>query len=385
LRDAVIVDAVRTPIGKRDGALSGWHPVDLSAQVLASLAERTGLDPATVDDVMWGCVNQLGDQSGNMGRLAALAAGWPESVPGTTIERACGSSQQALHFAAATVMSGMADTVVVGGVEMMSRVPLGAARSTGFPYGPTVRARYERDQFSQGLGAEMLAERYRLSRTALDEFSVRSHVLAAAATDRGDFTDQLVTPPAPDGSDAPVLTADEGIRRNTSVEVLAGLRPAFQEGGVIHAGNSSQISDGAAALLVTTSERAKSFRVAPLARFHSGSVAGDDPVVMLSAPWPATHAVLARAGLSIDDIGAFEINEAFSSVPLAWLAETGAKPERLNPLGGAIAVGHPLGASGAILMTRLLHHMRQRNIRYGLQAMCEAGGMANATIVELIE
>nr|BFE55902.1 thiolase family protein [Dactylosporangium thailandense] len=375
-RDAVIVDAVRTPIGKRNGALAEWHPVDLAAEVLDALVARTGIEPAAVDDVMFGCVNQLGDQSTNVGRMAALAAGWPEAVPGVTIDRACGSSQQALHFAVASVLSGMADVVVAGGVEMMTRVPLGSARATGMPYGPKVRARYAREAFSQGEGAEMLAERYGLSRTACDEFSVRSHTLAAAATDAGAFAGQLVALPS--------LGADEGIRRTSTVDTLANLKPAFREDGVIHAGNSSQISDGAAAMLVTTSERARALGLRPLARFHSGTVVGDDPVVMLSAPWPATHKVLARAGLGIDDIGAFEINEAFAPVPLAWLAETGAKPERLNPLGGAIAVGHPLGASGAILMTRLLHHMRDNRIRYGLQSMCEAGGMANATIVELL-
>ncbi|MET7422574.1 thiolase family protein [Dactylosporangium sp. NPDC005555] len=374
---AVIVDAVRTPIGRRNGALAAWHPVDLAAEVLKTLVARTGIDPADVDDVMFGCVNQLGDQSTNVGRMAALAAGWPETVPGVTIDRACGSSQQALHFAVASVLSGMAGTVVAGGVEMMSRVPLGAARATGMPYGPKVRARYARDAFSQGEGAEILAERYRLSRTALDEFSVRSHTLAAAATDAGAFAGQLVTLP-----DTP-LTADEGIRRASTVQTLANLRPAFREDGVIHAGNASQISDGAAALLVTTGDRARALGLTPLATFRAGTIVGDDPVVMLSAPWPATHKVLARAGLGIDDIGAFEINEAFASVPLGWLAETGADPERLNPLGGAIAVGHPLGASGAILMTRLLHHMRDNDIRFGLQSMCEAGGMANATIVEL--
>ncbi|MGW0502837.1 thiolase family protein [Micromonospora sp. NPDC003241] len=379
MRDAVIVDAVRTPIGKRIGALAAWHPVDLAAEVLTTLVTRTGVDPAEIDDVVFGCVNQLGDQSTNVGRMSALAAGWPETVPGVTIDRACGSSQQALHFAVASVLSGMADTVVAGGVEMMSRVPLGAARATGMPYGPKVRARYARDSFSQGEGAEMIAERYGLSRTALDEFSVRSHTLAAQATDAGAFVGQLVTLP-----DTP-LSVDEGIRRTSTVETLAGLTPAFRPDGVIHAGNSSQISDGAAALLVTTGDRARALGLTPMARFHSGTVVGDDPVVMLSAPWPATQKVLARAGLGIDDIGAFEVNEAFAPVPLGWLAETGAKPERLNPLGGAIAVGHPLGASGAILMTRLLHHMRDQGIRYGLQAMCEAGGLANATIVELAE
>ena len=380
MRDAVIVDAVRTPIGRRGGVLSELHPVDLSALVLATLLERTSVDPAQVDDVMWGCVTQIGDQASNVGRQAVLAAGWPESVPGTTVDRACGSSQQAVHFAAATIMAGQADIIIAGGVESMSRVPLGAARQTGMPYGPRVRARYHTDVFSQGMGAELMADKWDLSRRQLDEFATRSHQIAAAATDNGAFAGQLVDVQV--GGER--VRADEGIRRQTTVEILARLKPAFREGGRIHAGNSSQISDGAAALMLTTSENAKRLGLRPLARFHSGVVRGDDPVMMLSAPIPATGAVLDRAGLRISDIGVFEVNEAFASVPLAWLAETGADPDRMNPLGGAIAVGHPLGGSGAILMTRLVHRMHDTGARYGLQTMCEAGGMANATILELV-
>ncbi len=380
MRDAVIVDAVRAPIGRRKGTLKGVHPVDLSASVLTALATRNQLDPELVEDVVWGCVTQIADQSTNVGRLAVLAAGWPEAIPGVTLDRACGSSQQAVHFAAASVIAGHYDIVVAGGVESMSRVPLGAARATGEPFGPRVRERYQRDSFSQGLGAEEIARRWGFSRTQLDEFALESHRKAAGATDGGAFAGQLAPVTGPDGK----LTADEGIRRDTSLEKLAALKPAFLDDGVIHAGNSSQISDGCAALLITTSDRAAELGWRPLARFHSGAVTGDDPVTMLTAPIPATAKVLKRAGLTIDDIGVFEVNEAFASVPLAWEAETGADHARLNPLGGAIAVGHPLGASGAILMTRMVHHMRANGIRYGLQTMCEAGGMANATVIELL-
>jgi acetyl-CoA acyltransferase len=380
MRDAVIVDAVRSPIGRRSGALSGVHPVELSALVLTALIARSGLEPEIVEDVIWGCVTQIGDQSSNVGRMAVLAAGWPESIPGTTVDRACGSSQQAVHFAVGAVMSGQCDVVIAGGVESMSRVPIGSARLTGMPYGPTVRARYQTEIFSQGTGAEMMADKWNLSRLALDEFAAKSHQLAARAIDAGAFDAQIIPVPAESGQ----VSIDEGVRRQTSVEVLAKLKPAFREDGRIHAGNSSQISDGAGALLIMTSEQASALGLRPLARFHSGAVCGDDPVMMLSAPIPATAAVLRRAGLRIDDIGAFEVNEAFASVPLAWLAETGADPSRVNPLGGAIAVGHPLGGSGAILMTRLVHHMRDTGSRYGLQTMCEAGGMANATILELV-
>ncbi|WP_167099538.1 thiolase family protein [Mycobacterium sp. DL592] len=380
MREAVIVEAVRTPVGKRNGGLSGVHAADLSAIVLCELADRTGLDPSTVDDVVWGCVSQVGDQSSNIGRFSVLAAGWPESIPGTTVNRACGSSQQALDFAAQAVMSGQQDVVVAGGVEVMSRVPLGSARATGMPYGPKVLARYDDFSFNQGLSAEMIAQKWGFSRTDLDEFSARSHELAAAAQDRGAFSDQIVAVPTDGGA----VTADEGIRRGTTAEKLAALKPAFTEDGVIHAGNSSQISDGAAALLVTTPEHAAAQGWTPIARYIAGAVAGADPVLMLTGPIPATQKVLAKTGLAVDDIGVFEVNEAFAPVPLAWLADTGADAARLNPLGGAIALGHPLGGSGAVLMARMLYHMRDNDIRYGLQTMCEGGGTANATIVELI-
>ncbi|MET4164638.1 MULTISPECIES: thiolase family protein [Gordonia] len=377
MRDAVIVDAVRAPIGRRRGALSGIHPADLSAHVLEALVERTGLDPAVVDDVVWGCVSQAAEQAGNVARTAVLAAGWPESVPGTTVTRACGSSQQAVSMAAAAVASGQQDVVIAGGVESMSRVPMGSAAPNGEHQPPTVLDRYGVDKFSQGIGAEMVAAKWGLDRTRLDEYSLRSHELAAQAADRGAFDAQLAPIPG-------VLEGDEGIRRGGTLESLAKLKPAFSEDGVIHAGNSSQISDGSAALLIMSAETAKSHGLTPIARIHTAVVAADDPVIMLTGPIPATAKALKRSGLSIDDIGAFEINEAFAPVPLAWQAETGADIERLNPLGGAIAVGHPLGGSGAILMTRLVHHMRDNGIRYGLQSMCEAGGMANTTILELL-
>jgi acetyl-CoA acetyltransferase family protein len=381
MRETVIAAAVRTPVGKRNGGLSGMHAADLSAVVLNELAERTGIDPGIVDDVVWGCVSQVGDQSSNIGRYSVLAAGWPETIPGTTVNRACGSSQQALDFAVHAVMSGQQDVVVAGGVEVMSRVPLGSARASGVPYGPKVLERYNDFSFNQGLSAEMIAQKWGFSRTRLDEYSARSHERAAAAQDRGAFDDQIV-PVFPEV--ATVVTADEGIRRGTTVEKLAGLKPAFADDGVIHAGNSSQISDGAAALLVTTLAKAYELDLTPLARYRAGAVTGADPVLMLTGPIPATEKVLHKAGLPLSEVGVFEVNEAFAPVPLAWLAETGADVERLNPLGGAIALGHPLGASGAVLMTRMIHHMRDNGIRYGLQTMCEGGGTANATLVELI-
>jgi len=384
MRETVIVEAVRTPVGKRNGGLSTMHAADLSAIVLTELLERTGIDPDIIDDVVWGCVSQVGDQSSNIGRYAVLAAGWPERIPGTTINRACGSSQQALDFAAQAVISGQQDVVVAGGVEVMSRVPLGSARASGQPYGPKVLARYDDFSFNQGLSAEMIAKKWGFSRTRLDEYSALSHERAAAAQDNGAFTDQIVPVFPTQGDDGAVVAADEGIRRGTTVETLAGLKPAFDDAGVIHAGNSSQISDGAAALLVTTSEIAVELGLTPLVRYTAGAVTGADPVLMLTGPIPATEKVLSKAGVSMSDIGAFEVNEAFAPVPLAWLAETGADPDLLNPLGGAIALGHPLGASGAVLMTRMAHHMRDNGIRYGLQTMCEGGGTANATIVELV-
>jgi acetyl-CoA acyltransferase len=382
MRDAVICAAVRTPVGKRGGALSGVHAVDLSAHVLGALAERTGIDPAVVDDVFWGCVSQVGEQAGNVGRLAVLAAGWPESVPGTTIDRQCGSSQQAVAFAAATVVSGQADVVVAGGVESMSRVPMGSARiegAAGKPYGPRFRERYDVTP-NQGIGAEMIAERWGLSRTQLDEFSLGSHEKAAKAQADGAFDEEIVAVPTPEG----LVRADEGVRPGGTLEKLAALKTPFKPDGVISAGNASQISDGSAALLVTTSDRARELGLRPLARIHTTVMAADDPIIMLTAPIPATATVLARSGLGIDDIGLFEVNEAFAPVPLAWLAETGADPARLNQLGGAIALGHPLGGSGARLMTTLVHRMLATGTRYGLQTMCEGGGMANATVLELL-
>ncbi len=381
MRETVIVEAVRTPVGKRNGGLSTMHAADLSAVVLNELIERAGIDAAIVDDVMWGCVSQVGDQSSNIGRYSVLAAGWPETIPGTTINRACGSSQQALDFAVHAVMSGQQDIVVAGGVEVMSRVPLGAARATGMPYGPKVLERYGGFSFNQGLSAEMIAQKWGFSRTRLDEYAALSHERAAAAQDSGAF-DTQIAPVFPDI--ATVIVADEGVRRGTTVEKLSALKPAFVDDGVIHAGNSSQISDGAAALLVTTSDRAYALDLTPIVRYRAGVVTGADPVLMLTGPIPATEKVLHKAGVRLDEIGVFEVNEAFAPVPLAWLTETGADLDRLNPLGGAIALGHPLGASGAVLMTRMVNHMRDNGIRFGLQTMCEGGGTANATLVELV-
>jgi len=380
MRDAVIVDAVRTPVGRRNGAYKDVHPVDLSAHVLNALVERTGIDPTVVDDVVWGVVSQVGEQAINVGRNAVLGAGWPESIPGTTVDRQCGSSQQAAHFAAAAVISGQVDVAVAGGVEVMTRVPMGSSLGTnvGFPMGPRMLVRYEGQQINQGLGAEMIADKWSFSRQQLDEFSLSSHEKAAAAIDSGAFAGQYAALPGTG------LEVDEGVRRDTTLEKLGSLKPAFKEDGVIHAGNSSQISDGSGALLITTSDKARELGLKPLVRLHTFALAADDPVIMLTAPIPATAKALAKSGLSIDEIGAFEVNEAFAPVPLAWLSETGADPARLNPLGGAIAIGHPLGGSGAILMTRLVHHMVDNGIRYGLQTMCEGGGMANATILELL-
>ena len=387
MRDAVIVEAVRTPVGKRRGGLAGTHPADLSATVLRALVERTGLDPAVVDDVIWGCVSQVGDQSFNIGRTAVLSAGWPESVPGTTVDRQCGSSQQSVHFAAAGLISGQYDVVVAGGVESMSRVPMmssGASATPGasnMPFGPTFFERYDDQVPNQGTGAEMIAKRWGLSRERLDELALASHEKAAAATDEGRFAAQTVPVTTADGT---VVSADEGIRRGGTPESMAALKPAFDPAGVITAGNSSQISDGSAALLMMTSERAAELGLTPIARIHTAVLAGDDPIMMLTAPIPATAKALQRSGLSIDEIGAFEVNEAFASVPLAWLAETGADEKALNPLGGAIALGHPLGGSGARIMTTLVHPLRDNGSRYGLQTRCEGGGTANATIIEAL-
>ena len=381
MRDAVIVDAVRTPVGKRKGALSGVHPAALSARVLTALAQRSGIDPAIVDDVVWGCVAQAGEQTMDIARNAVLSAGWPLSVPGTTVDRQCGSSQQSVHFAAAGLIAGQYDVVVAGGVESMSRVPMMAVVGESNPFGPALDSRLGGVAPNQGIGAEMIAERWGLSRTELDEFSLASHEKAAAAQDAGRFGGQITPVTLEDGT---VVDADEGVRRGSTLEALGNLKAAFKPDGVIHAGNSSQISDGAAGLLMTTSEKAAELGLTPIARVHTAVVAADDPVIMLTAPIPATRKALARSGLKVDEIGAFEVNEAFAPVPLAWLAEIGADPKALNPNGGAIALGHPLGGSGARLMTTLVHHMRDNGIRYGLQTMCEGGGQANATIIELL-
>ena len=381
MRDAVIVQAVRTPVGKRNGGLCGVQPADLSAHVLTALVERSGIEPALVEDVIWGCVGQVGEQAADIARSAVLGAGWPESVPGVTVDRQCGSSQQAVSFAAASVVAGHYDVVVAGGVESMSRVPMGTSTAGQWPFGEGFRARYGDTPPNQGIGAEMIADRWGFSRAQLDEFSLASHAKAAAAQDQGRFSAEIAAVTTPDGIK---VEADEGVRRGSTMEKLAELKPAFRPDGRITAGNSSQISDGAAALLITTSEKAAELGITPLVRVHTAVVTGDDPIIMLAGPIPATAKALARSGLSIGDIGAFEVNEAFASVPVAWLAETGANPARLNSNGGAIALGHPLGGSGARLMTTLIHHMQANGLRYGLQTMCEGGGQANATILELV-
>ncbi|MET3860414.1 acetyl-CoA acyltransferase [Dietzia sp. 2505] len=378
---AVIVEAVRSAVGKRKGGLAGVHPADLSGRVLNALVERAGVDPGIVEDVIWGCVTQAGEQTGDIARTAVLSAGWPETVTGVTIDRQCGSSQQALSFAVAVVESGYHDVVVAGGVESMTRQPMGSSiTGEGIPYGQDFLGRYDGTMPNQGVGAEMIAERWGLSRTQLDEFAVASHEKAAAAQDAGFFAGHIVSVTTPDG----VFDADQGIRRGSTVEGLAGLKTPFKSDGVIHAGNASQISDGSAAILVMSEEAAARYGCTPIARVHTATLAGDDPVIMLTAPIPATAKALERSGLTIDDIGVFEVNEAFASVPMAWLAETGADPAKLNPNGGAIALGHPLGGSGARIMTDMVHHMKANGIRYGLQTMCEGGGQANATIIELL-
>jgi acetyl-CoA acyltransferase len=377
-RDAVIVDAVRTPIGKRNGALSQIHPADLSAHVLTELVERTGIDAGLIDDVVWGCVGQVGEQTYNIARTAALVAGFPESVPGVTVDRQCGSSQQAIHFAAAGLIAGHYEVVVAGGVESMSRIPMGLPASVGGgPFDAEGWAkRYGPQLPDQGTGAQMIADRWGLTRQQLDEFAFRSHERAAAAQADGRFSAQF----AP----LPQLASDEGVRPTTTPELLANLGPAFTADGSITAGNASQISDGAAALLMTTSETAARLGVHPIARVHTAVVTGSDPILMLTAPIPATRKALDRSGLCPEDVGVFEVNEAFACVPLAWLADIGVDEKLVNPLGGAIALGHPLGASGARLMTTMIHYMRDEGIRFGLQTMCEGGGQANATVVELL-
>ena len=381
MRDAVIVEAVRTPVGKRNGGLSGVHPVDLSAHVLRSLAERTGIDPAHVDDVIWGCVGQVGEQTFDIARNAVIGAGWPLSVPGVTVDRQCGSSQQSVHFAAAGLVSGQYDVVVAGGVESMSRVPMGASAIGQNPLGSSLEDFYHGTFPNQGTGAEMIAERWGFSRTQLDEFSLGSHQKAAAAQDDGRFEAQITPVKLPDGT---VVSADEGIRRGSTVEQLAGLKTPFKPDGVISAGNSSQISDGSAALLMTTSEKAAELGLTPLARIHTAVLAADDPVIMLTAPIPATKKALDRSGLTIGEIGAYEVNEAFAPVPLAWLADIGADPAKLNVNGGAIALGHPLGATGAMILGTVIDELERRDLTLGLVTLCIGGGMGIATVVERV-
>lgn len=392
MHSAVIVDAVRTPVGKRDGKLSGCHPVDLAAGTLAALAERNDLDPGLVEDVIMGCVMQTGEQSVNVGRNAALAAGFPETVVGTTVDRQCGSGQQAAHFAAQGVMAGAYEVVVAAGVESMTRVPMGvtAQQGPGKPFGPMMRDRYQRGLVPQGISAELIAEKWGLSRRALDKIACDSHMRAARAVEEARFEREIspVKITLEDGS-AEVMTRDEGIRPGTTMEVLAGLRPVFKQDGVVTAGNSSQISDGAAAILIMSEERAERLGMQPMARFAGFAMAGVDPVTMLTGPIPATSKVLERTGLSSDDIDLFEVNEAFASVIGAWLAEHGGSDpdglwERTNVNGGAISIGHPLGCSGAKLTATLVHEMERSGARYGLQTMCEGGGMANGMILERI-
>jgi acetyl-CoA acyltransferase len=392
---AVIIDAVRSPMGrgKASGALAGLHPVELLAQVLSGLVERTGIDPGSVDDVLVGCVSQVGEQSSTPGRQAWLAAGYPTSTPSTTIERKCGSGQQAIEFAAAGIVAGNYDIAIAAGLESMSRVPMGSARMGQDPFGPRVHERFPH-LVPQGVSAELVAHQWNLSRDTLDEYSARSHELAGHAADGGQFKDEIVPVRVTDEGGARVIDADETIRRGTTPAGLAGLLPAFaaepytslfpQLDWKITAGNSSQITDGAAALLLTSEQRALDLGLRPVARIVASSVVGDDPVLMLTGPIPATRRVLARAGMSVADIDVFEVNEAFASVPLAWQLELGAELARLNPCGGAIALGHPLGASGCRLMTTMISHLRRTGGRYGLQTMCEAGGMANATIIEML-
>jgi acetyl-CoA acyltransferase len=384
---AVIVDAVRTPVGKRGGRLSGWHAVDLAAAPLRALVERNGLDPAIVEDVVMGCTMTVGEQAMNIGRNAVLAAGFPDTVPGTTVDRQCGSAQQAVHFAAQAVMSGAMDVVIGAGVESMSRVPIGATTEPGpgEAYGPTVHARYE--FIHQGLSAEEIARRWAIGREEMDEYALRSHKLAAVAQDEGRFDPETLPlevriAGSEDESDLGVIKDDEGVRRDTSIEKLAALPPAFVENGLVTAGTASQISDGAAAVLVMSEERAASLGLRPRARFHTFAVAANDPVIMLTAPIPATRLVLEKAKLKLEDMSVIEINEAFASVVLAWAKELHPDMQRVNPNGGAIAIGHPTGCSGARIMATLLSELERTGGRYGLQTMCEGGGQANATIVE---
>jgi acetyl-CoA acyltransferase len=386
MHDAVIVDAIRTPGGKRNGQLRDWHPASLAAFVLNALVQRNDLDPTLIDDVIMGCTMQVGEQAMNIGRNSILAAGWPESIPGTTIDRQCGSSQQAMHFAAQGVMSEAYDVVVAAGVESMTRVPiLSSWTDIGTPWAPEQLGRYSLTELpNQGIGAEMIADEYGLSRLDLDQFSVQSQLRAALATAEGRFENEILPIPIDFGDGVMLAKRDEGIREGTTTETLGTLKPSFMEGGKVTAGNSSQICDGASAVLIMSSQKAAELGLRPRARFHAFALAGTDPVTMLKGPIPATAKILAKSGVSLDDIDLVEINEAFASVVLAWQIATGADLSKVNPNGGAIALGHPLGSSGTKLMATLLNELERTKGRYGLQLMCEGGGMANATIIERI-
>jgi acetyl-CoA acyltransferase len=387
VRSAVIVDAVRTAGGKRNGKLKDWHPVDLAAEVLKAIIDRNQFDPALVDDVIMGCVTQVGEQGYNIGRNAVLAAGWPDSVPGTTVDRQCGSSQQAMHFAAQGVIAGAYDIVVAAGVESMTRVPMGAtlaSRELGFPYPSSVGDRYASvgGLQPQGIGAEAIVDRWEISREALDAFSAESHRRAARATAEGRFDNEILPLTIRTAKGQATFCIDEGIRADATVESLAKLKPSVKPGGNVTAGNSAQIADGAAGVLIMSEVMATKLNLAPRARFHSFALAGVDPVMALTGPIPATAKVLARSGLGIDDIDVFEVNEAFASVVLAWEKEHHPDMAKVNINGGAIALGHPLGSSGVRLMATMLNELERTGGRFGLQTVSEGGGMANATIIE---
>ena len=388
MHEAVIVDAVRTPAGRRNGMLSDWHPADLAGHVLKALEERNNLDPAVVDDVVMGCVMQVGEQSLNIGRNAVLAAGWPESVPSTTVDRQCGSSQQALHFAAQGVMAGAYDVVVAAGVEVMTRTPMGASvvKDLGFPFPKSMMDRYSESGLPpQGIGAQMIAEEYDISRQDLDEFAAESQRRAAQATEEGRFENEIIPVPVTIDGETVMMTRDEGIREGTTAEKLGNLKPAFNEEHYITAGNASQISDGAAAVLIMSREKADELGLKPRAVFRNFALAGTDPVTMLKGPIPVTEKLFAKSDVKFEDVDLFEINEAFASVVLAWQKETGADLDKVNVNGGAIALGHPLGCSGAKLMTTLVNELERTDGRYGFQAMCEGGGLANGTLIERVD
>ncbi|MGV2940141.1 acetyl-CoA C-acyltransferase [Mesobacillus sp. LC4] len=384
MREVVIVEAVRTPVGRRKGFLKDIRPDELAAQVLKEVVNRAGIDAGLVEDVILGCVTQSGEQAGDIARVAALTAGFPIEVPGTTIDRQCGSSQQAVHFAAQAILAGDMDVVIAGGVENMTRVPMGSNYQDANPFSPKLREQY--DMIHQGLSAERIAEKYGFTRQDLDEFSAESHRRALKAQTEGYFKKEIMPLEVTlENGETTLMTEDSGPREGTTPEVLAGLKTVFKEDGVIHAGNASQISDGAGVLLLMSREKAEELGLKPRFKVHTRVVVGSDPTLMLTGPIPATEKVLKKAGLKLEDIDVFEVNEAFAPVPMAWLKETGADPAKLNPNGGAIALGHPLGASGARLMISMIHELERTGGRYGLQTMCEGHGMANATIIERLD